>query len=312
MPLPTAHRLLLLAALLAAATGTVDAAKRRKGECAPSIGVEHDPPYALHDANGERTGYHVELMERVLERMGCTPKFTDIPWGRALRELELGRLDLLPGGLRTAERESYAWYSSPIDQSPNLLFLTRKAARAHPLRRLSDLSDTPLRIAIGAGMFYGEEYASLLSTPAFVARLHPVPDRARAWRMLHSGRLDGIIDDQGAALVMGLDASHPRTDLVPVLVLSTSPSHVMMSRASVDGDFVRRFNEVMTAMRNDGSLERLRERWIPCDADPETLGCRTDVPVPQGAPPPPYGDASGGAGTTTRQPSVAGSVVQGT
>ena len=211
--------------------------------------------------------------------MGCVPRFVEIPWARALKELAAGRLDIVAGALKTPEREAIAWFSAPINLSPNLLFLQSRAATRYPLARLADLRHTSLRIGTEPGVHFGAEYGALLDDPAFVARLHVVPDRPRAWRMLNAGRIDGVIADQATAIVSGTELPVLDDRLVPVLVLSAEPAHVMLSRRSIDAGFVARFDAALASMRADGTLERLRERWIPCDTDPDTLGCRIGAPI---------------------------------
>lgn len=247
--------------------------------CAPTVRWEVYPPYGVAGPQGVPTGYYADVVAEALRRMGCTPRFVRTPWARGLRDVAEGRLDIMAGALRTPEREAFAWFSAPINLSPNLLFLQGRIAERYPLARLADLRDTRLRIGTEPKVHYGEEYGALLKDPAFVARLHVVPDRPRAWRMLRSGRLDGIIADQATAVVSGTDLPALGDTLVPVLVLSAEPAHVMLSRRSVDAAFVARFDAALADMRADGTLERLRERWIPCDTDPATMGCRIGAPI---------------------------------
>ena len=264
-------------------------------DCSPSVRWVEYAPYGVRGENAENSGYYADVVTEALRRMGCAPRFVEIPWARALNELAAGRLDIMAGALRTAEREAFAHFSTPINLSPNLLFLQGRAATRYPLARLADLRHTSLRIGTEPGVHFGEEYGALLEDPAFAARLHVVPDRPRAWRMLNAGRLDGVIADQATAIVSGTGLPELDDRLVPVLVLSAEPAHVMLSRRSVDATFVARFDGALASMRADGTLERLRERWIPCDTDPVTLGCQVGAPIdlptpidltPGDAPPP--------------------------
>ena len=242
--------------------------------CTKRLRWELQPPYGTLDATGARTGYYIEVAREALARLGCRAVIVEMPWARGLRELEQGRLDLLPGAISTPERSRYARFSRPVNLSPNLLFLTAAAARRHPLRSLGEVRGTDLRIAMEAGAHYSDEYAGLLGDPAFRSRLHAVPDRQRAWRMLASGRLDGLISDQGSALVAGVPFQSGPEDIRPALVLSAQPARIAFSRLTTDADFLRRFDRALESMIEDGSLLRLREHYIPCPVDPETLGCR--------------------------------------
>jgi polar amino acid transport system substrate-binding protein len=241
--------------------------------CSRTVRWELQPPYGVLLASGERGGYYTDVAREALSRMGCTATLVDMPWPRGLKELADGRLDVMPGMLRNRERSRFARFSRGINLSPNLLFLSAEAARRVPLRSLADLRGSNLKIAIETGAYYSAEYAALLTDPRFAARLHAVPDRERAWRMLASGRIDGVISDQASALVAGVPLQPAADDVRPVLVLSSVPARIAFSRRSTDAAFVARFDAAVGSMIADGTLQRLRERYVPCPTDPVTLGC---------------------------------------
>lgn len=245
--------------------------------CVRKVRWEMQPPYGVLLLSGERGGYYADVVTEALARLGCTTVLVELPWARGLRELEHGRIDLMPGMLENADRRRYARFSRRINLSPNLLFLSANASRRVRLERLADLRNTDLKVAIEPGAYYSSAYATLLSDPRFVARLHSVADRERAWRMLAAGRVDGVISDQASALVAGIPLEAGENEPRPVLVLSSVPARVAFSRRTADEEFVSRFNAAIDAMIDDGSLMRLRERYIPCKTDPDTLGCRVEA-----------------------------------
>lgn len=249
------------------------------GACTKTLRWELQPPYGVVLPSGERGGYYIDVVREALARLGCTTVLAEMPWPRGLRELEEGRLDLMPGMLLNRERSSYARFSRGINLSPNLLFLSPDASRRMALRSLADLRDTDLKIAVEAGAYYSAEYAALLTDARFAARVHVVPSRETAWRMLRSGRLDGVISDQASALVAGIPLAPGADDVRPALVLSSRPARVAFSRRSVDAAFVARFDATIDAMIADGTLQRLRERYVPCPTDPQTLGCQSAAAV---------------------------------
>jgi polar amino acid transport system substrate-binding protein len=264
-----AIRAAIRAGLCLAAAGLASAASA----CSKTVRWELQPPYGIVRADGERAGYYTDVAREALARIGCTSTLVDMPWPRGLKELEEGRLDLMPGTLRNRDRSRYARFSRGINLSPNLLFLSADAAKRTKLRGLGDLRETDLKIAIETGAYYSAEYAALLSDPRFVARLHVVPDRQRAWRMLESGRIDGVISDQVSALVAGVPLRPVDTEVRPVLVLSSAPARIAFSRRRTDAAFIARFDAAIDAMVADGTLQRLREQYVPCPTDPMTLGC---------------------------------------
>ncbi len=245
---------------------------------------DQQPPYGVRLPDGRRSGYYAETVREAARRIGCEVEFVEMPWARGLSELEAGRIDLMAGALRTPERQRFARFTRPINLSPNLLFLRAEAVAGHPMDRLVDLMDTDLRVGIEAGAFYGPDYERLVAYPRFAARLHPVADRPRGWMMLREGRLDGIFSDQATAFVEGIGLPSGES-LVPVLVVSARPAHVMVGRHR-PADLVRRLDRAIGAMIDEGWLPQLREAWIPCEADPVTMGCRTGKRIEAASPPP--------------------------
>jgi ABC-type amino acid transport substrate-binding protein len=100
--------------------------------------------------------------------------------------------------------------------------------------------------------------------------------------MLAGGRLDGLISDDVRARLVGLPMQAEDAPVRAVITVAEAPALIGLSRRSVDEAFVERFDAVLAAMVADGSLARLRERYVPCPTDPVTLGCRDAL---QGAEP---------------------------
>lgn len=69
--------------------------------CVLSMRWADDAPYFMRGPDGQVRGFRFELTQEALRRMGCQFKLVELPWARALIELEAGRLDMLPGVLST-------------------------------------------------------------------------------------------------------------------------------------------------------------------------------------------------------------------
>ena len=81
--------------------------------CLKKVGVNLRDPYSGKDAAGGYRGLHVDVVREALRRMHCQAQFIDMPWNRALRDLQTGQLDMLPGAADTPERLVYALFQSP-------------------------------------------------------------------------------------------------------------------------------------------------------------------------------------------------------
>jgi polar amino acid transport system substrate-binding protein len=246
----------------------------RAGDCVKTVRWYDDVPYAFKGADGEVQGFVMDLMREALVRMGCTPRFVEMPWARALVELEAGRLDILPGALKTPERERFAYFSRSINRSPNVLFVSKAAAEKYRIKNLTDMVGTDFRLGAQIGVSYGPEYVALQSNPAFVERLVPITQRRSAWKMVEAGRLDGMIADEVTGLVelqqLGISQGVVKTKVI----VSSESAMVALSRQSVSRGFVDALDRSLNGMLADGRYKQLWEHYMPCPAAAEGPGCR--------------------------------------
>lgn len=231
--------------------------------CEVRVRWNDDPPYAMRLADGRLAGLNVELVELTLARMGCRPRWLELPWARALVELEAGRLDVLPGGLRRPEREAFAYFVAQHVLSRNLLFVRQgDRARIGRATRLAEVPQPALRLGVQIGVVYGPEYAELLTDPAFRARLTQVTTRRSLWQMLDMGRVDGVLASEASARwELAQEGLHER--IVPTeVVLSNEPAFVLISKRARDADWARRYEQAYRALQADGSLARVVARYF--------------------------------------------------
>jgi polar amino acid transport system substrate-binding protein len=203
----------------------------------------------------------VELARQVLKRLGCETRLLNMPFARALAELEAGRLDILPGAYRRPEREVYAHFSRVLMHSRNLLY-TRAAERERVgTRPLTELVAGGFRLGAQIGVVYGPEYAELMREPTLAGRVQKGASRQGLWQMLARGRIDGLIADEATAAYelrqLGLLEQVTSTDKV----VSSEVAGSAFSKRSVDAAFVARHDAALQAMQKDGSLAALLARY---------------------------------------------------
>lgn len=222
-----------------------------------------DPPYSMRDLAGRITGLNVDLVEQSLARLGCRARWVELPWARALVELEAGRLDLLPGGFRRPEREAYAYFVAQHVLSRNRLFV-RQADRARigAATRLAEVLRPGLRLGVQIGVVYGPEYAELLAQPGFRAGLTQASSRRSLWQMLALGRVDGVLASEASArwelAQQGLHGDIVATEVV----LSDEPAFVLVSKRSMDAAWAQRYQDASDALSADGTMARIVQKYL--------------------------------------------------
>jgi polar amino acid transport system substrate-binding protein len=243
-------------------------------QCVKTVRWYDDAPYYYKAADGEVVGLNADLVRAALKGLQCEAQFVELPWARALRELELGRLDILPGAFRTPEREKYAYFSRPVNRSPNVLFIAKRVASRYKPKTLADISGTGFRMGAQIGVAYGPDYDALIKTPAFAAQITPVTSRRNAWKMIEQDRLDGIIADEISGLVelqqMGLSEAVVKTEVI----VSGEAVQMALSQASLTPEFVADFDRSLNTMMADGRYKKILERYVPCTVQVSKLGCR--------------------------------------
>jgi len=242
--------------------------------CVKSVRWYSDTPYAFRGADGQVQGLNVEIARTALKQLGCEANLVEMPWARALIELEQGRLDILPGALRKPERDVYAFFSRPTNRSPNVLFMGKAAAGKYPVRQLSDLLGTDFRLGAQIDVSYGPSYDALLKNPEFRSHLSPLTSRLGAWKMIERDRIDGLIADEVSGLLelqqLGLSDVIAKTRVV----VSVEPAMFAFSNKTNSVEFVNAFNAAFGAMLADGRYREIAQRYLPCSVSVENLGCK--------------------------------------
>lgn len=251
-------RRLLFGSLLLAACGLALAAK----PCVLKQRWNEDPPYSMRLSNGEITGLNIELVRTALTRMDCKVELLEMPFARALTELEAGRLDILPGALRRPEREAFAHFAVDRWHSRNMLFAHVEAKDAWPQRKLAEIRVSGFRLGVQLGVSYGPEYAMLSRDASFMRTLEKSGSRRNLWQMVKLRRIDGLIADE-------LTARHELAELgladkvrMTEVIVSDEPSGFAFSKKTLDAAFVTRFNEATEAMQKDGSYQAIVQKYL--------------------------------------------------
>ncbi len=268
------RRLLAALALVAPLLAPPAAAK----DCVKTLRRNPDAPHLVRLPNGERSGPLQAVLTEALTRMGCRVKVVDLPWARALTELKAGHLDVLPGMLRTEEREAYTLFSSEARASTNRLYLRAGDPRAAQLRALDDLATQPFRLGTQNQVSHGPAFDRLMREPAFAQQVQTVLVRESLWRMLSLGRLDGVLADESVVDYelqrLGLQGQ-VQASTVAISGVSTTTG---FSRRHHDAAFVERFDRTLAAMRKDGTTAAIEKRMaelLTQSQRPPTVGPRS-------------------------------------
>lgn len=253
----TLRRLLFSLACLAAHAAAPATA------CELRVRWNPDPPYTMRDAGGHLVGLQVELTEQILQRIGCKAVWVQLPWARALVELQAGRLDVLPGALRRPEREAYArWAEQHVNVANRLFVRAGREAELGSATRLQQAWRPGFKLGVQIGVVYGPDYAEMLEDAAFRSALTQASARPSLWQMLDIGRVDGVLASEATARWELRELGLQRRIVATAVVLPHEPAQVMFSKRSVDASLVQRYREAGEALQKDGTQARIVRKYL--------------------------------------------------
>lgn len=228
--------------------------------CELRMAWKNDPPYQQEDGYGNMTGLEIEIARAALTKAGCKLRFVELPFARAMVELEGGSIDLVSGVLPIPERERYARFSAPGTLSRNIVFLRSDLAPGQGVATMDELRASDLRVGVERGVAYRAKLEALLARPGAPKRVEESTSLEGLLYMLQKHRIDAFVADEYSAtsLARQLRLTARATDIV----INDEPSVFAFSRRSVDAAVVERFNAALDALKRDGSLKRLEAQFL--------------------------------------------------
>jgi len=220
-------------------------------------GIEDYRPYHIIDGPDQIGGMDFDVLELILERMGCDLEKRPLPWIRHLNDLKEGRVDIASPVARTPEREVFARYSEVYLRAPELLFVHED--KPDETRSLSAFFEAGNRLGIIRGYVYGGEFVNL--SEQYPDQITAQDSEEPLLRQLEFGRVDAVIGDlfvmSHEIKKLGLGSL-----IVPSnVIVSNDPLYFMFSRKSVSEEFVLAFNNELNQMRTSGELDRIIDKY---------------------------------------------------
>lgn len=176
-------------------------------------------------------GLGVVWLVQISQQLNCEPKLVELPWGRALRMLQKGQLDLMTNLSKTKDRELYLDFIGPHHIEKLMLLLSNAE---NPITRLEDISQLKGQIAILANGFYGEEFHRLYqNNPEFRRRIVAVSSSKIMKMMLNTQRVSGLIEDERVIQHWQIQHDVFATEFHPVLTVNASPVYIALSKKAL-------------------------------------------------------------------------------
>jgi cystine transport system substrate-binding protein len=243
-----------LAAASFAAPAFADALDDIKKRGTIEIGLEGTyPPFNYVDEKGVLVGFEVEIANAVAERLGVKPNFQPGKWDGLLAALDVKRIDAVINQVTiTPEREQKYAFSEPYTIS-GIQILTRSDTTG--ISKPADLAGK--RVGVGLGT----AYEKWLRANAPGADIRTYDDDASRNQDLLVGRIDAALNDR--LVVSALLKQYAGKLVAAGEPFATQKQAVAMRKDS--GALPKAVNDAFTALRADGTLKKISEKWFGAD-----------------------------------------------
>ncbi len=206
-------------------------------------------PFVFHDpADQSRlTGFETDIMAALGKRIGMTPVFVQNDWDGLIPGLQRGLYDVVIDGIEiTPEHQAAIDFSEPYYRTAEQIAVRRDAV---------GLDSIPALRGHVVGTLKDTLSQRLLEQAGGIA-LRSYDDEINAYSDLANGRLDAVMLDAPIALYYAVP--DPRLKLVggPIGALSYG-----IAIAKGHHALKARIDSGLDAMRRDGTLRRILQRW---------------------------------------------------
>ncbi|MEN8181554.1 MAG: transporter substrate-binding domain-containing protein [Myxococcota bacterium] len=214
------------------------------------VGTSGDyAPFSVSGPEGPK-GFDIAVAERFAEDQGWGVEFVTFRWPELLPDLSKHRFDVAMSGVTVRpERSVAARFTVPVVTSGALALVHEDS----PYQDASDLRLAGTRVAVNAGGHL--EQVARASFPRVT--LLAIPDNAAVLTALASRQVDAAVTDD-------LEAAHWRSEVPGLRAIGplTRDRKAYLVDPAQAG-LARSLDAWLLARERDGTLEELREEWLP-------------------------------------------------
>lgn len=209
------------------------------------------PPYCIV-TEGRADGFSVELLRSALKAMNTDVAFYVDAWSVIKRDLEIGKIDVLPLVGRTPEREAVFDFSVPYLVMHGAI-VVREGTKT--IERFEDLEGKEVMV------MRDDNAHEFLMRSGLNMRIVPVPSYEEALKMLSSGAHDAVVVQKlvGSQLIRSFKLNN--LSIVPQLIEGFRQD---FSFAVTEGnkELLARLNEGLSIVMTNGEYQRLYQKWL--------------------------------------------------
>ena len=207
-------------------------------------------PWSFHDESDTLVGYDVEVSRAIAEKLGVEPEYVESDWDSLFAGLDAGRYDLVCNGVEVTEERAKTYdFTTPYGYIHTALAVRKDN---EDIKSFEDLAGkTTANSLASTYMELAESYG---------ATVQGIDTLEETIQLLTAGRIDATLN----ADVSFYDYLNVHPDADFKLVAQTEEaSHVAIPvLKSDDTSFLDALNSAIEALRADGTLKELSEKYF--------------------------------------------------
>lgn len=222
------------------------------------VGTSADyPPFEFLDAQGNKTGFDIELMTKLAERMGLKLEWADMPFDSLVAAVQQGKLDASISAFNySEERDEQVDFTVPYYSSTDAFVVGKGFSGA--ITKPEDAAHYKIGVQSGT-VQDGWLTSNLVETGLLPAENLSRYERAeQAFMDLATGRIVVVMADEVA--VKAFMEQNPDLQIVFSAELSTGPMAIVVP----EGDTVLKaaFDTLIKQLQSEGFVDELAEKYF--------------------------------------------------
>ena len=215
------------------------------------------PPYQYIEEDSLQ-GAAFEVVTEVFKNLGYKIDLEILPWGRALKYVQDGRVDAVFTIYKSDERERFLQYTNEILVMQRVAFFKLKDSNFIYNGDLSSLKD--MTISVVQSVNYGKTFQNGIDNNYFNI-VHSVDGDRSLQTILHK-RADLMVSNVDGANF--LIAKHQKQqDIVMVEpLLESIPSYLAFNKVNDYSDLIEQYEKELIRLKNNGTYSQILSKYM--------------------------------------------------
>lgn len=207
-------------------------------------------PYSYHeDGAGELTGYDVEVVTAVADKLGLEVSFEETQFDGIFAGLEAGRFDIIANQVSISpEREEQYTLTEPYTVSPGVVIVAKDNT---DITSVADLNGKTTAQSLTSNWYTIADEAG--------ANVEAVEGWAQAVELLEQGRIDATVNDK--LTYIDYIGEHPDA-AIKVVAETDEASRSAFALKKGSDDLADAINEALVELSEDGTLTELSVKYF--------------------------------------------------